>query len=76
MLKEKIGDFVINKDKEYILKMQAVIDMILEDQNMFAVDRNLMRSLDEFFTENKELFNEEFATNYLNFIDLIFKSSS
>ncbi len=61
---------MINKDKEYILKMQTIIDIILEEQNMFAVDRNLMIKLDEFFDENKELFDEEFGTNYLNFIDI------
>ena len=61
---------MINKDKEYILKIQTMIDMILESQNMYAVDRDLMIKLDDFISENNNIFNEEFATNYLNFIDI------
>ena len=59
-----------NEDKKYILKMQNIIDIILENQNYYAVDRDIMFKLNDFFNNNEELFDNEFIVHYLDFIEV------
>ena len=61
---------MIEEGKEIILKLQDIIDIILENQNNYAIDRDIMLKLDEYFKVNSELFDNKFIVNYLNFIGL------
>lgn len=61
---------MIEEGKELILKLQDIIDIILENQNNYAIDRDIMLKLDEYFKVNSELFDNKFIVNYLNFIGL------
>lgn len=61
---------MISDDKKYILKVQRIIDIILKKQNDYAIDREVMLELNEFFTENEDLFDNEFIVHYLDFIEI------
>lgn len=62
---------ILNKeDKELILEMQSIIDLILETQNMYAIDRNLTYKLNELFIRYENHFDNEFIAHYLDFIEI------
>lgn len=61
---------MINEDKKYILKMQNIIDIILEKQNDYAIDRDVMFKLNDFFSDNADLFDNNFIVSYLDFIEV------
>lgn len=61
---------MIEAGKELILKLQDIIDIILENQNNYAIDRDIMLKLNEYIKVNNDLFDNKFIVNYLNFIGL------
>lgn len=61
---------MIDEGKELILKVQDIIDIILENQNNYAIDRDVMVKLNEYFKSNSDLFDNAFIAHYLNFIGL------
>ncbi len=61
---------MIDEGKELILKVQDIIDIILENQNNYAIDRDIMVKLNEYFESNSEIFDNDFIAHYLNFIGL------
>lgn len=61
---------MIDEGKELILKVQDIIDIILENQNNYAIDRDIMVKLNEYFESNSEIFDNVFIAHYLNFIGL------
>ena len=58
-------NFVIDDNKKVIYCIQNAIDIILANQNTYAIDRSLMFELNECFSKE---FNDDFVSNYLNFI--------
>lgn len=59
-----------NQEKEIILKIQTIIDIILEGNNAFAIDSSTMIKLNEYLSNYSETFNEEFIWNYVSFIEM------
>ena len=58
-------NFVINENKNKIYCIQNAIDIMLENQNTYAIDRNLMLKLNDCFEKE---FDSSFVASYLNFI--------
>lgn len=56
-------------EKRIVLEMQSIIDLILKEQNTYAIDRNLMFKLNELFTKYELDFDNDFIVNYLDFIE-------
>lgn len=62
-----VGDVVNYEEKNLIIKIQNVIDTILENQNILAFDRDLMYKLnDDFKSIDQSIDN--FSVSYLNFL--------
>lgn len=59
---------MIESGKDLILKIQGIIDIILEEQNNYAIDRDLMLKLNEYIEGHQDLFDNQFVMAYLNFI--------
>lgn len=59
---------MIESGKDLILKIQGIIDIILEEQNNYAIDRDLMLKLNEYIEGHQNLFDNQFVMAYLNFI--------
>lgn len=60
---------MIDENKELIISIQSIIDLILEEQNTYAIDRNLMIKLNKLINKYENLDNN-FIVNYLNFIEV------
>lgn len=58
------------EDKELILEVQSIIDLILEKQNMYAIDRDLMFELNNLFTKYENHFDNQYIVHYLDFIEI------
>ena len=58
-----------NDEKRIVIEMQSIIDLIIEEQNTYAIDRNLMYKLNELFIKYDNDFDNEFTVSYLNFIE-------
>ncbi len=61
---------MIESGKNLILKIQDIIDIILANQNNYAIDRDMMFKLNEYVEVNKDLFDNQFIASYLNFIGI------
>lgn len=61
---------MIESGKDLILKIQGIIDIILANQNNYAIDRDIMFQLNEYVELHKNLFDNQFIVNYLNFIGI------
>ena len=55
--------------KYYILCIQNIIDIILENQNVYAIDRETMNKINDYIKDKKE-FDNNFSIYYLNFIEI------
>lgn len=62
---------MIESGKDLILKIQGIIDIILKEQNNYAIDRDLMFKLNEYIEGYQDLFDNQFVMTYLNFIGVI-----
>ena len=60
---------VNNDEKRIVIEIQSIIDLILEEQNTYAIDRNLMFKLNELFNKYDKDFDNDFIVSYLNFIE-------
>lgn len=58
---------MLNDNKELIIKIQNIIDLLLEEQNSYSIDRLLMIKLNDLISDWEE-FDNNFVVNYLNFI--------
>lgn len=61
----------MTKDDEIIvLKIEEIIDIILDNQNNFSVPIDKMILLNDYFKDNGSLFSEEFIRAYINFLEV------
>lgn len=60
---------MLEDNKELIIKIQSMIDLILKEQNSYAIDRQLMLELNDLISDWDE-FDNNFVVNYLNFIEV------
>lgn len=60
---------MLEDSKDLILKIQLIIDLILENQNSYAIDRQLMIELNDLIGDWDE-FDNNFVVNYLDFIQI------
>ena len=61
---------MLQDNKMYILKIQNIIDIILENQNVYAIDRDIMVKLNDYI-KDLDCFDNEFIVHYLNFIEVL-----
>ena len=61
---------MLENNKEYILKIQNIIDIILEKQNVYAIDRDIMLKMNNYI-ETLDDFDNDFIVHYLNFIEVL-----
>lgn len=61
---------MLQDNKMYILKIQNIIDIILENQNVFAIDRKIMVKLND-YVKDLDCFDNDFIVHYLNFIEVL-----
>lgn len=55
------------EEKDLVVKIQNIIETILQEQNLLALDRNLMYKLNDEFEEIEKSV-DNFSTSYLNFL--------
>ena len=60
---------MLEGSKDLIIKIQSIIDLILEKQNSYAIDRQLMIELNDLISDWDE-FDNNFVVNYLDFIQI------
>lgn len=61
----------MNKDeKQLIIKIKEIMNIILEDHNNYVIDSLTMNKLNNYFYLNSNLFNENFIRNYISFIEI------
>lgn len=57
------------QERALALKVQDIINIIIDNQYEYAIDRDRMNKLNEYFGENKDTFSDSFIMGYINFID-------
>lgn len=58
------------EDESIVLKIEDIIDIILDNQNNYSVTIDKMIILNDYFKNNHDLFNEEFIRSYINFLEI------
>ena len=58
------------QEKTITLKVEELIDIVLEDQDSYAISRDILVKLDSYFKDNTKYFGEKFIRDYIDFLDV------
>lgn len=60
---------MLEENKDIIIKIQSIIDLLLNNQNSYSIDRQLMLELNDLISD-WDKFDNNFVVNYLDFIQI------
>ena len=58
------------QEKAITLKVEELIDIVLEDQDSYAISREILVKLDSYFKDNTKYFGEKFIRDYIDYLDI------
>ena len=58
------------QEKTITLKVEELIDIVLEDQDSYDISRDILVKLDSYFKDNTKYFGEKFIRDYIDFLDI------
>ena len=61
------------QEKTITLKVEELIDIILDNQDSYAISREILVKLEDYFQDNTKYFGEKFIRDYIDFIEVFNK---
>jgi hypothetical protein len=58
------------QEKTITLKIEELIDIILEKQDSYSISRDILNKLEDYFNNNSKYFGEKFIRDYIDFLDI------
>lgn len=59
-----------NNEKQIVVKIEEIIEIILDNQDYLVIDSKIMNKLSSYFNKYEDIFDEMFIRNYISFIEI------